>query len=143
MFLIHFFSLKFPNFALIFPNKISDQDRKRLFDSYNSNGDFIAVGESLGIKPDTARKIVKSGRVTKRQQGGKRYAKIDQEIEDYLEQMISENPTFTSFTLQQMQENSGAARVPAGGTRVFVSSRPNWCHSSESRFALSGIDFLS
>ena len=62
----------------------------------------MSIAESLDIhvKYDTARKIIKSGLVTMKKHGGRRHNKVDQEVKDYLEQMISINPT----TLQQMQE---------------------------------------
>ena len=48
-------------------HQVSNQDRQHLWNSFKSLNDYLD-GTTLGIKENTARKIIASGRVEKRKQ---------------------------------------------------------------------------
>lgn len=78
----------------------SNADRERLLRAHNQGKDTLETARLLGIKEDTAYRIVKSGRPEMLQKGGPRNVKITQEMKEYLSECLGENPL---ITLQQIK----------------------------------------
>lgn len=96
------------NFAVMMRyNKISEQDKQRLYDAHNRGEDYVALANQLNIKRSTAWAIISraernGGRVT-RPRGGLRQQrkKVTEEIVTFLLQIINEHP---EYTLQQLSD---------------------------------------
>ena len=73
----------------------SAEDRARLIRASREGRDFIRLAENLGIKKTTAYNIVRSGNPDVVRRGGPRHIKVDQEIKNFLEECLSENPLLT------------------------------------------------
>ena len=86
-------------------NTVSNQDRRRLVDTFESGEDFINLANQLGIHHDTARSIIRlwmaEGRVEARPRGGPRNIRVDGEMVAEIRRIARENP-FT--TLVQIQD---------------------------------------
>jgi len=87
------------------PNKrvykrISDEDRKRIIDSFESQDqDYVKVADLLNIKRESARSIIrnylKNDQITKLKRGGAHNTKVDDGMKEVLFQIIEENPLLT------------------------------------------------
>lgn len=81
------------------PTQISETDKERLYQAWIQGDDYLQLADQLNIKRGTAWSIVnraknRDGRVSL-PRGGRRHAKLDEEIGDALAVIVEENPTFT------------------------------------------------
>src|SRR5690348_8832455 len=80
-------------------------DRLRITEAFDtrSAADAYTLAESLGINKETARSIlrkyIKTGEQHAVTKGGKHYSKVDQEMLNYLEELLSQNSQLTLQTL--------------------------------------------
>lgn len=73
----------------------NDRDRARLVDAHQNGEDFLRLANQLGIKRTTAYSIVRAGRRERLPTGGAKNRKWDAEQQQYLCQLVQENPVIT------------------------------------------------
>lgn len=76
-------------------NKSSISARQRVIDAANNNEDFIVVAKNNGISQRTAYRLASKQSAEYSQRGGYRQAKINNEMENSLVQMLQQNPLTT------------------------------------------------
>lgn len=85
---------------------ISVTDKQRLLDCFNSGHDYLAFADNLGIKENTARQIVRRANnrdgVVAIERGGRRQAKMDNQIVELLVRTVEHHPSFTLAQLNQV-----------------------------------------
>ena len=93
--------------------KIDNIDRERIVSAFNEGRDWREVAEALNIERQTARNIIvnfrRSGTIHRKAQGGAHHRKIDQEMLEFVLQLIEEKST---ITLQEMSDRL-RAEMPA------------------------------
>ena len=82
-------------------NKIFSEDKLRLVRAFRNHDDYQHLADQLGIKRDTARKIVARAlkqddpECVEKQRGGARHVKVDAEMREMISEIIAENPAAT------------------------------------------------
>ena len=83
----------------------SKVDRDRLINAYENDEDIEAVIKALGLKNDTAKRIIKryikTGERYAKKRGGKRTGKVTPEMAQKLEQLVE---MYKDWTLQQYSD---------------------------------------
>ncbi len=77
--------------------RISQENRERLVRVFNDpEQDYLAVADTLGILPSTARGIIKrcldENRIEKLPRGERNNLKVDDDMRQCIEDIINENP---------------------------------------------------
>ena len=81
-------------------NRISHDHRQRIVQAFeHENEDYLLVADTLGVNRSTARGIVarfiREGRIHELARGGRNNIRVDEEMQDCLEQIINENSVLT------------------------------------------------
>lgn len=86
-------------------NNPTNEDRRRIIDSYDRGEDFVLLGRQLGWKRRTiynaVQKYRRTGQVGRMQRGGAHNVKVDGEMRDFIRQNIERNPVVTIQQLNQ------------------------------------------
>ena len=81
------------------PTRISDTDKKRLYQAWLQGEDYVQLADQLNIKRGIDWSIVNRAKNQQGQvslpRGGRRHVKLDEEIGDALSAIVEEHPTFT------------------------------------------------
>ena len=80
--------------------RIAQEDRERLVRAFEeTDQDYLVVADTLGVNRSTARGIItryiRENRVHERQRGGRHNIKVNEEMRQCLEDILSENPMLT------------------------------------------------
>ena len=109
-------------------HQLSDEDRRRLVESFEQNEDFLVVADTLRVHRCTAYSVIRrfqeTGQVARSQVAGGRPPKLDNESLDFLVMLIENNPC---ITLREMNNT----------LREIFPQKPNVSPSTVSR-ALEG-----
>ena len=86
-------------------NRIRNEDRARLVETFEAGRDYLEMADTLGIKHSTARSIImtftRTGRTERLPTGGARNSKMDDEMKNRLERSLQDNPMMTLVEMQQ------------------------------------------
>lgn len=76
----------------------------------DGSGDWRAAAEANGVKPSTAYGWIRKSDRSPKRRGGRRYAKLTEELVDKLVDFLEENPQLTLKELSnKLQERTGVA----------------------------------
>ena len=78
---------------------VSEEDRRRILHAYRDGTDYVAVARQLGVPRTTAwsviRKWLQTGEETASRRGGNRPRKVDDEMLNFYQLLIEDDPTIT------------------------------------------------
>lgn len=96
----------FANMAL---QKVASVDKQRLLLAYERGQDYVQLSSQLGIKADTAYRIIKRtvqrNGVVEVPRGGKRREKVDAEMKLFVENLLEENPALTLKSINNLLQH--------------------------------------
>lgn len=81
-------------------SKIDEGARRRIIEAYDLRADWKLVAKNNGVKLKSAKGIIKSGSVCPKPRGGMRRQKILEEHEEFLLNILAENPGATLKSLK-------------------------------------------
>jgi len=102
--------------------RITDEDRGRLIDAFNGDGDYLALADTLDINRSTARSIIATflgtGRRNKAAKGGPRNVKVDNDIRTEIERLIEDNPLLTLLQIKTELEANLPNKPPLSTSTI-------------------------
>ena len=113
--------------------RIENVDRQRIVNAFLEGRDWRQVAETLQIKRQSARNVIvnfrRNGSIDRQKQGGHRYSKIDEEMLNFVIDLVEEKPT---ITLQEMCDRLGVTKP--GKPRITPQQAIRWRNDHVEKF---------
>ncbi|GIQ81717.1 peptidase C2, calpain family [Kipferlia bialata] len=121
--------------------RISDEQRAEVISEYCNGASQASISRNLDIKPSTVKSIVQTyrkgnGRVHKKKRGGKRYAKVTEEIRALLFTTLSNDSSLTLKSLVDIVQEETGVTLSLSAVRNAVLKHPSRGEGEDSEYSV-------